>query len=154
VYALLLFAHSWLRWVVVVALVVTWVRAFSGLRSGRDWSAVDRRWSTAFVATLDAQVTVGLLLYFVFSPITPRSLEQLGAAIPHRAPRFFALEHITMMLVALVVAHVTSVRVRRAPDAPSRFRRAAWGYGITFLVLLSSIPWPWMLVARPWLRGF
>jgi hypothetical protein len=122
------------------------------MRKQRTWSDAHRRWSLAFIGALDLQALVGLLLYFVVSPITPRSFEQLRTAIPVRQARFFALEHITMMLLALVASHVTWVLVKRTEESRRRFRRVLWGFGLAFLILLSSIPWPWMPVARPLLR--
>jgi len=153
-YGLILPLHSWLRWLVLGALLACWVRALGGLRAKRDWSARDRRLLTLFVSAFDTQVLLGLTLYFVLSPLTPKSFADFGQHMRVAYLRFFAVEHATAMLLALVTAHVTLPAARRAATAVSRQRRLAWGLGLTLSLILSGVPWPFLVYGRPLFRGF
>ena len=49
-YDLLLFAHSWLRWLVLLAALAALARAIGGVSTRRPWTPVDDRagvWLTA-----------------------------------------------------------------------------------------------------------
>jgi hypothetical protein len=66
--------------------------------------------------------------------------------------RFFAVEHITGMLVVVVVAHLGRVKTQRPQQASARHRAAAIWYGAAVLIALVSIPWPFLPYGRPLLR--
>lgn len=140
-YLLLLIIHSWLRWAVLAAGLVAVVRG-----GARDGSA--GKWYTIL---LDAQMLLGLLLYFVFSPITTAALGDFGAAMGTPQLRYFAVEHVFGMVIAIALAHVGRGRVRKAP-AERKARTAAIFYGLSLLALLASIPWPGMTAGRPLFR--
>ena len=153
-YALVLLLHSWLRWVVLGTLGACLVGALLRARARRDWSIRDRRLLTLFIAAFDTQLLLGLTLYFVLSPITPKSVAELGRDMSVAYLRFFALEHWLSMLLALTAAHVTLPAARRAKTAVSRQRRLGWGLGLTLLLILSGVPWPFLVYGRPLFRGF
>jgi len=149
VYGVILIVHSWNRWLVLASAVGTLALAITGLSAGREWSKRDQRVTLTFVSALDLQALLGLLLYFVLSPIIPKTGSEFKAAMHVSALRFFAIEHITMMVLALIVAHGSWVYAKRAPNSRARQRRVAWGVGVTLLLILSSIPWPWTAAGRP-----
>jgi len=151
-YAVVLFAHSWMRWLVLTLIVLALLRGVSGLVTRRPWTNADGALRVAFVAAIDTQVLLGLSLYFVLSPIVPKTLADLKAAMPLSALRFFAVEHITMMVLAVIAAHDTSVLCKRATGGRARQKRFTWGVGVTFALVMSAIPWPWMSAARPLMR--
>jgi hypothetical protein len=150
VYALTLFLHSWLRWAVLLTGVLLLVRT----ARGRGWRPLDQRAGVAFLAALDLQVLLGLLLYFVVSPLTPKSFADLRAFMPVAPLRFFAVEHFAGMLVALVAAHVGWARGKRAPSDAVRHRRVLVGVAVALLAILASIPWPWLPYGRTLVRSF
>lgn len=151
-YMLVLIAHSWLRWAVLLAGLWACARALSGWNGQREWNATDRKSMLAYVSALDLQLLLGLVLYFVLSPITPSSMQQFGANMKVSALRFYSVEHVFGMVLALVVAHVTSVRIKRAPDSRSRFRRQMLGVVVSLLMVLAAIPWPGLEWGRPLFR--
>jgi hypothetical protein len=151
-YIAVLFIHSWLRWLVLLlgfALIVVSVR---GWRARADWSARDNRVNVLFLAALDTQVVLGLLLYFVLSPITSAAFPNMGAAMKDAQLRFFAVEHIFTMLIAVAVAHIGRVRARRKRGA-GRYRTTLVMQLIWLVVTLAAIPWPGLDIARPLFRS-
>ena len=101
---------------------------------------------------MDIQLLVGLILYFVVSPLTQTALKNFGAAMQDPELRFFAVEHILLMLAAAAAAHVGRTLSRRASAALTKHQRAALLFGLTLLLILLAIPWPFSAAARPWIR--
>lgn len=149
VYLTILTLHSWVRWLVVIAGALAVLRALGG--GTRPWTSSDERAGFWFTMLLDLQVLLGLLLYVWLSPITHEAFRDVGAAMKSSSLRFWAVEHIFGMLLALGLAHVGRVRIRRA-DMPGRRRLAAIFFGLALVAVLASIPWPGMPNARPLLR--
>ena len=148
-YGLVLILHSWNRWLVLASACATLVVTIRNLAGGGEWAKPNQRLLLLFISALDLQAVLGLLLYLVLSPIIPKTSAEFKAAMNIGALRFFAVEHITMMVLALIAAHVTSVYAKRARSGLARQRRVAWGVALTLLLILSAIPWPWTAAARP-----
>ena len=140
-YSILLIVHSWLRWAVLGAGLVAAVRGGAGNQSAGRW----------FTSILDVQMWIGLLLYFVLSPITGAALDDFGAAMKVPQLRFFAIEHVLGMVIAIALAHIGRGKVRKAPEH-RRARLAAIFYGLALVAILASIPWPGMSAGRPLFR--
>ncbi|HEY5618131.1 MAG TPA: hypothetical protein VIK60_09300 [Vicinamibacterales bacterium] len=153
-YPLILALHSLLRWLVLAAGLVAFARAISGMRARRDWTRGDNRAGQLFVATLDAQFLIGLLLYVMLSPITSIAFQDFGAAMGNSTLRFWAVEHVFGMVVAVALAHIGRVRVRKTADAMRRHKLAAIFFGLALAAILATIPWPGTPAARPLLPGF
>ena len=105
-YSLALSLHSIVRWLVVIIGVIAVVRAFIGWFGGRQWQQLDDRLGLGLTTTLDINLLLGLLLYFFWSPITTGALKDFGAAMGNSSVRFFAVEHIFVMILAVVLAHI------------------------------------------------
>ena len=151
-YTALLLVHSWLRWVVVFAGVWAFGRAFSRWRGGAPWTPGDDAAGRVFTISFDLQLVIGLVLYVGFSPIVETAMANMGAAMKEPLLRFYVVEHLTGMVVALVLAHIGRVKSRRPVRDVMRHRAAAIFFGLALLILLLSIPWPAMPYGRPLLR--
>lgn len=151
-YNAVLLLHSWLRWVVLLVAILTLVRSARGLGGQARWSATDASAFRAFVGALDLQTLLGLLLYVVLSPFVRLAMSDPAGAMRDGDLRFWLVEHLTGMIIAVVLAHIGSVRIRRAPDDGSKHRTATLFAGLALAVLLLSIPWPGMPSARPLFR--
>jgi len=150
-YVAALYLHSWLRWSVLGLTVATFGRAVAGLLGKKAWGPSDRKLVRFFVAAFDIDVLVGLVLYGV-SGVTPKSMADLHDCMHIAVLRFFAVEHATFAVFALVAAHVASVAARRATTDPARWKRLAIGSGIALALVLATIPWPMLAYGRPLFR--
>jgi len=148
----LLFVHSYLRWLVLGLLLAALLFGARGWMGARPWSKRDQRLGLILVAALDLQLLLGLIVYML-SPIIATALGDMGAAMRTSAIRFWFVEHLLLMLAAISAAHVTWVLVKRAADDLHRHRRTTIGFGVTLLLLLAAIPWPFLSYGRPLLRG-
>ena len=80
-YTTVLALHSWLRWAVVLLVLIAIVRALAAGAGRRPWLPLDDRLGLFFIIVLDVQLLLGLVLYFVLSPITQAALADFGGAM-------------------------------------------------------------------------
>ena len=140
-YPAVLFAHSWVRWIVAIAAVAAVARAFYGWLGKKDWARLDDQLGLLFSTSLDVQMLLGLILYFFLSPITQAAFKNLGAAMSDATLRFFTLEHLLYMLVAVVLGHVGRALSKKATEPVAKHRMAAILFGLATLAILLAIPW-------------
>jgi hypothetical protein len=154
-YSLFLILHSWARWAVIVLTLLAVVGGLRGLQSGGSWTPANRRANLLATIALDVQLLLGLGLYVLFSPFTTEALRGFGAAMRSPALRFWAVEHLAMMMAALVLAHVGNVSARKASTDQARHLRSTMFFGIVLLLIVLGTPWPGLSNGRPLFRlGF
>jgi hypothetical protein len=151
-YTVLIILHSWLRWAVVLVGLVAVFSAISGRSSGRAWGPQDDTAGRFYTVFFDVQVIIGLLLYLFASPIITMARQHMAESMANDVTRFWLIEHPFGMIVALALAHVGRVRVRRAVTDRSRFGRAAVFYGLSLLIALLATPWPGLAHGRSLFR--
>ena len=140
-YPIILGLHNLFRWVALVLAIVATVGALLGWFGNRQWSERDRKIGSFFGIAMDIQLLLGLILYFVYSPITRQALADFGAAMGVKDLRFFGVEHVFYMVLAVVFAHLGSILARKAPESKAKFQRAAIFFGLSLLLMLLGIPW-------------
>ncbi|GAB4533581.1 MAG: cytochrome B [Anaerolineae bacterium] len=151
-YPLILTLHSIIRWVVLILAVVSVVRALLGWFSNKEWTALDDRLGMLFSTGMDVQVLLGFILYVFLSPLTRSALQGFGAAMSNSVLRYWSVEHILLMIVALILTHAGRATSKAAQGARGSHRRAALFFGLATLAILLAIPWPFLAYGRPLLR--
>lgn len=149
-YTLVLSLHSWLRWVALAAGIVATVTAVSD-RSTTGKGPADV-WGLILMISLDIQLLLGVLLYVALSPFTAEAMRDFGAAMRNPGLRFFAVEHVTLMLAAVVLAHLGRVLARKAVSPDARRSRRLICFSLATIAMLMAIPWPGMAAGRPLFR--
>lgn len=149
-YTLVLSLHSWLRWVALIAGIVATVSALSNRAPNGKGAA--NVWGLVLMISLDVQLLIGVLLYVALSPLTAAAMRDFGAAMKNPGLRFFAVEHVALMLAAAVLAHVGRIMARKAKTAESRRSRLVICFGLATLAMLFAIPWPGTASSRPLFR--
>lgn len=147
-YDVFLILHSLLRWIVVIAGVIAAAKAIVGWMQNQPWSTADRQLGLLFTISLDIQVLLGLVLYFVLSPVTTNNFSNFGEAMGNADVRFFLVEHIALTLAAVALAHIGSSRSRKAELDRDKHRLAAIFFTLALIAILIAIPW----VDRPLFR--
>ncbi len=148
-YDIVLSAHSWLRWGVVLVGFLTVLRAIGGWQQRKPWTTGDERMGLLFMIALDLQVVLGLLLYFVYSPYTALAMDDFGNAMRSPDLRFWAVEHVFGALVGVALLHVGRARVKKTADPLRKHRTTAIFFALALIALLVAIPWPGTPHARP-----
>jgi len=133
-YPYLLAAHSLVRWLVLASLLLAIFRAYKGWLSKKAFSKADnsvRHW-TATIAHI--QLLLGGWLYFI-SPVIDYFLHNYKDAVHQRQIRFFGMEHSLMMLMAIVVITIGSVKAKRKNTDIGKFKTMAISFTIALLTL-------------------
>lgn len=140
-YTGLLHSHNGLRWLVLLALLISIVFAFSGWFGKRDWNKADKISGLLLVIFMDLQFLIGLVLYAFVSPLTKAAFHNFGAAMRNPELRFYAVEHILMMVIALALVHIGKAKSKKDIAPWKRHRSAAIFYTISLILILAAIPW-------------
>lgn len=150
-YGVFLFLHNIFRWVVLLIAVIAIYRAFSGWFQQRAWSELARKAGVFFGIALDIQLLLGFILYFVLSPFALKAFLTQGMAFVMGSSeyRFYAVEHLLIMGLAVVFAHLASILPKKVESAAAKHQRAAIFIGLAVLMILLGIPW-----GRPLLPSF
>ncbi|MBI5362978.1 MAG: hypothetical protein HZA53_07345 [Planctomycetes bacterium] len=151
-YETTLTVHSILRLVVLVFVGLACLRSAQGALTGRPWTAGDRL--TALLATiaLDLQLVVGLALHLGLSPVTKSAFSNFGAAMKDPELRNWTVEHPTMMLGAIVLAHVGAALRKKSATDVVRHRWTALTLGAALALVLVGMPWLGGTQPRPFVR--
>lgn len=149
-YEIVLFLHSWIRWFILVLGIVVIIKAYSGWFGNKPYQKGDNGMSAGFIGLLHLNLLLGLILYFFLSPLTEAAFNDFGAAMKDSSLRFWAVEHILIMVIAVVVAQVGRIKSKRAVSAVAKHKTVAIWYTIAFILILSRIPWG---EAERWFRG-
>ncbi|MFT4061880.1 MAG: hypothetical protein QM642_05925 [Edaphocola sp.] len=140
----MLHLHSVLRYVLVMVAVWAIVKMASGRNGNRSFTAADKRPALLFLIFMDVQLLVGLFLYFT-SPVwgfATLNNNATGVVMKDSAMRFFAVEHIAAMLIALVLVHIGYAATKKPIADKQKFNKAFWLFLVAFILMLASIPWP------------
>jgi hypothetical protein len=152
--SILLVFHSFFRWLLLAALLYTIISSVKGWKSNRKFSSSDNRNRTLTASLAHLQLVIGLLVYFggnTFSLLAHNFKE----AMKDSNVRFFAMEHSLIMLIAIAVITIGSVKAKGKTADTEKFKTLAIWFGIGLLLILLAIPWPFSpFAARPWFRGF
>jgi hypothetical protein len=151
-YQTLTFYHSIIRWLVLASLIFSIYRAYKGLAEKTVFTKTDnalRHW-TATIAHI--QLVIGIVLYSK-SPIISYFWNNFNEAIQNFDTTFFALIHIVLMLVAIVLITIGSALSKRKEVDSEKFKTMLVWFSISLLIIFIAIPWPFSpLTSRPYFR--
>lgn len=152
-YAITLGIHSVLRWAVLLGGLAAIVQAGLSLATAGSFDKRHKLTNLAFMIFVDVQLLLGLVLYVGLSPSTQIAFADFGAAMKDGVLRFWAVEHITGMLVGTVAVHIGYFFAKRGKVARSKHIWTLVGMGIGLLAILASIPWPFREASRALIPG-
>lgn len=148
----LLHTHSLLRYILLALLLIAIVKSISGWMGKKAYTPVDRKLTLFTMVSAHLQLVVGLILYFV-SPAVNVGLSNMGAAMKDSTLRFWSVEHIAMMLIAIVLITLGNILSKKAGSDEAKHKRVFIFFLLALIVIFLAIPWPWSAVARGWMPG-
>ncbi len=153
-YPVLLSFHSWIRWLVLISMVFATYRAYLGWRTNKPFSKLDDRTRVTTITIAHIQLVLGLWLYFI-SPVVDYFLKNFQDAVHMREVRFFGMEHITMMVIAVIILTIGSVKVKHTTGDQQKFKKMFFWFATVLLIIFLSIPWSFSpFTSRPLYRFF
>jgi hypothetical protein len=127
--------------------------AVSGLSGKKNYTGNDKKTALFFLISCDIQLLVGLVIYLT-GPWFAALKSNASVVMKDATSRFFAVEHMAMMIVAIAAVHIGYAATKKASTDNSKHKKSLIFFGIALLIILAAIPWPFReAVARPFLRG-
>lgn len=133
--------HDGLRWLILVVFLVTLVKYFAGWLGGQSWKKSDNILGIVLTSLMDLQLLAGLALYFFFSPVIKIALSDFRGAMKDPDLRFYAIEHLSLMLIAVVLVHIGRAKSKKAVFNADKFKAGAIYFLFALLVIMAAIPW-------------
>jgi NADH:ubiquinone oxidoreductase subunit 2 (subunit N) len=132
--SILTHAHSGLRWVAIILLLLAIVNAFTA----KSFEKKHKMINLFTMITLHTQLIIGLVQYF----ITSGKVKFFDGWMKEAAFRFYGMEHLMGMLIAIVLITLGYSKSKRGTTDSEKFKPIKLFYLIGFILILASIPWP------------
>lgn len=144
----LLHAHSGLRWVALILLVLTIVYYATRMKS--EYNKTAKQLALFTLISVHLQLVIGLILYF-FSPVM-KAVFSSGQVMSNSFNRFMAMEHPLMMVIAITLITVGYSKAKKKTESRAKYRIIFFCYLAALILILASIPWPFREVgmSRGW----
>jgi uncharacterized membrane protein YozB (DUF420 family) len=139
-YGVFLYVHSFVRWLVIAAGLVTVIRAWRGRLGQHAWLKADTATARLFVIAIDVQALLGVALYGLFSPEVAGAFSNVDRVMQSRHLRFWMLEHPLAGTVALALVHIGFAKAKRG--GATAHRDASLYFTLAVVIALAAIPWP------------
>lgn len=140
----LIHSHSGLRWIVLAGLLMAIYNAYTGKKSGREFTEKDRKLGLIAFIGSHIQLLLGAVLYFTSTKV---SFEHMMA---NAMNRFYTLEHSTAMIIAITLITIGYIKSKKATESKRKFSLQFNFYLIALIIILASIPWPFRELGASW----
>lgn len=107
-YSFFKYFHSGLRYVVLILVLAAIIQSLLGWMGKKTYTEGNRKINLFALISVHTQLIIGLILYFL-SPLVNFS----GATMKDPIARYWTVEHITMMIIAIVLITVGYSRSKR-----------------------------------------
>lgn len=144
----MLHAHSGLRWLVLIFLILAIVKSFSGWFGNKKFDKSDNLIAILLLSFTHIQALVGLALYFMHG--WSMVFGNMSFAMKDPIARFWSLEHFIVMLIAVALITVGRVKSKKAETDVAKHRKGAMFYaGALILIIWAGFIKPYAM-GRGW----
>jgi hypothetical protein len=133
-YSLTLLFHSVVRYFVLIAMIATILRSALALVQSKPFTGTDEKFSVWLLIMAHTQLILGLTLYAI-SPAVIFSAESMK----NPGTRYWLVEHITTMIIAIVLITLSRITTKKLTDDAKRHRRVLIYNIIAGLLILMAI---------------
>jgi len=139
--AILLQTHSILRWVILILLLVAIFKSFGA--GSKPFTQGHRKTGLFLMIACDIMLLLGLVQWFTGGfGLKAIQSNGMGSLMKNGVLRFFAVEHLLMMIVAIVLVHVGYSFSKKNISDSKKHTKTSLFYILALLVILAAIPWP------------
>ena len=148
----LLHLHNFMRWVVLLFVLLTLIKSASGLGGKKEFTTGDKKTAMFMMISADIQLLLGLSLYYLRGWFDV--LKSGNLVMSDKYQRFWAIEHLAGMLIGIILIHIGYSATKKNITDGAKFKKLFWFTLIALIVILITIPWPFRdIVGRPWFPG-
>ena len=141
-YQYTVYAHSVLRWIILLLLVISLVKHLASFN--RYFTRGDRRLSVYLMSFAHLQLLIGLYQWFAGS-LGLKLVKAMGGmanVMKDTAARFWVVEHTTAMLIAIILITVANGVSKKSYTDSRKHKRMALLYFVALVLILAAVPWP------------
>lgn len=131
--------HSSLAYLVLAGLIISAIIFLYKRFSGKEFGPSDKLLALSTLIFSHLQLVFGLILYF-FGDMGYQLLKVEGV-MKNPAMRLYAVEHISVNIIAIALITIGYSRSKRATANKSRFSNLGYFYLAGLVLILSRIPW-------------
>jgi len=100
------------------------------------------------------QLVIGLILYFISDIVAAYKELPMADIMKDAVARFWVVEHLTSMILGIVIITLGRIMAKKASTDSGKFRRQAIYFTLAMVIIFAAIPWPEPFkvagIARPW----
>jgi uncharacterized membrane protein SirB2 len=133
-YTIFKYAHSGLRYIVVILLLLAIIQSLAGWFGKKAYTEGNRKVNLFAMISAHTQLLFGLVLYFL-SPFVQFSANTMKDA----TTRYWTVEHITMMIAALVFITIGHAKSKRANTPEAKHKTIAIFYILAVLIIVVAL---------------
>lgn len=137
-YTGLLHAHHWLRYIALILLLISIIKAIGDLKH-KGGAVAGRKVALYTLISVHLQLLTGLVLFFM-SPKVELAMENMGMAMKDPASRLVLIEHPLMMIIGIILITVGYMKSKAITDRAKYGKTILVYFGIALLLILSRIP--------------
>lgn len=139
---ILVVLHSLLRWILLILLLASIVKSFSGFSGKKILSAGDKKLWLFTMITAHTTLLIGLILLFAGTYGIAKGIPEGVSIMKNATYRFYLVEHPVMMIIAVALITVGRGQAKKSIPDQAKYKKAFWFFLIALLVILAAIPWP------------
>jgi uncharacterized membrane protein len=133
-YSGLLHSHSYLRYAVLILLIVVIAVSLMGWLGKKPYTNTNNKLSLFLLIATHLQFLLGLFLYFV-SPFVQFN----STTMKDTTSRYWAVEHASMMIIAVVLITVARSTAKKMTSDESKHKRLFIFNSIALIIILTAI---------------
>lgn len=131
--------HIYISTITLLSGIMTQVLSIQGWSRKRDYAKVDKWSSGIFNIGLYLQLILGFLIYFTLRTTLEGAMWEVPDTENDASLRFWAIEHIALMIFALFLTQLGRIFIKRATQPIRKFKASVFYYGTALLLILFSL---------------
>jgi hypothetical protein len=127
-------AHSGLRYLILIALIIVILKSLAGWMGKKPYTSLDNKLGLYLFIFTHIQLLLGIILYF-----TSDIVQFNEATMSNKELRYWAVEHVSIMLVAVVLITMARITSKKLAESEAKHKRMFLFNAIALLLILVAI---------------
>lgn len=133
-YSFFKYFHSGLRYIVLILVIAAVVQSFLGWIGKKTYTEGNRKLNLFALISAHTQLIIGLILYFI-SPLVQFS----GATMKDATSRYWTVEHISMMIIAIALITIGYARSKRVLSPEKKHFNVFIFYFLAIIIVIITL---------------
>lgn len=133
-YSIFKYIHSGFRFIVLILVLLAIINALAGWFGKKSYTEGNRKLNLFAMISVHTQLLLGIILYFL-SPFVQFN----GETMKDATTRYWTVEHLVMMIFAIVLITIGHSRSKKAALPEAKHRAVAIFYILAVVVIVAAI---------------